>query len=52
MTFGLALGTLLVVISLVLGAQWFRGRSACRGRWVWWVELTLVPGGGEAGGVI
>ncbi|KAI4550645.1 hypothetical protein MJT46_018152 [Ovis ammon polii x Ovis aries] len=31
MTFGLALGTLLVVISLVLGAQWFRGRGTCRG---------------------
>ena len=30
MALGLALGTLLLVTSLVLGAQWFRGRGACR----------------------
>lgn len=32
--FCLVLGTLLVIVSLVLGAQWYRGRSR-RGRWVW-----------------
>uniref|UniRef100_A0A8C3YEH0 Scavenger receptor family member expressed on T cells 1 n=1 Tax=Catagonus wagneri TaxID=51154 RepID=A0A8C3YEH0_9CETA len=32
-TLCLVLGTLLAVLSLVLGAQWFRGRGACRGRW-------------------
>ncbi|XP_061259910.1 scavenger receptor cysteine-rich domain-containing protein SCART1-like [Bos javanicus] len=31
MALGLALGTLLLVTSLVLGARWFRGRDACRG---------------------
>ncbi|KAB0338415.1 hypothetical protein FD754_024600, partial [Muntiacus muntjak] len=30
MTLGLALGPLLLVISLVLGARWFRARGACR----------------------
>ena len=52
MALGLALGTLLLVTSLVLGARWFRGRDACRGRWAWWVGVALVPGGGEAGGAL
>ena len=50
MTLGLALGPLLLVISLVLGARGFWARGACRGRWAWWVGLTLAPGGGEAWG--
>ena len=52
MALGLALGTLLLVTSLVLGAQWFRGRGACRGRWAWWVGLVLVPGVGRLGGAL
>ncbi|EPY85350.1 hypothetical protein CB1_000385029 [Camelus ferus] len=31
MTFCLVLSSLLLVISLILGIQWFRGRGACRG---------------------
>uniref|UniRef100_A0ABI7XAR6 SRCR domain-containing protein n=1 Tax=Felis catus TaxID=9685 RepID=A0ABI7XAR6_FELCA len=31
MTFCLVLGTLLVIVSLVLGMQWFRGRRVCQG---------------------
>uniref|UniRef100_A0A673T0E2 Scavenger receptor family member expressed on T cells 1 n=1 Tax=Suricata suricatta TaxID=37032 RepID=A0A673T0E2_SURSU len=31
MTFCLVLGTLLVIVSLVLGVQWFRGRRVCQG---------------------
>lgn len=34
MTFCLVLGTLLVIVSLVLGVQWYRGRTR-KGRWVW-----------------
>ena len=56
MALGLALGTLLLVTSLVLGAQWFRGRGACSGRWAWWVGggvgLALVPGVGRLGGAL
>lgn len=48
MTFCLVLGTLLGVVSLVLGAQWYRGR----GRWAWPMGLTQGPGDGEAGGTL
>lgn len=43
MTFCLVLGTLLVIVSLVLGVQWYRGR-AHRGRWVWLGACALGMG--------
>lgn len=42
MTFCIILGTLLGVVSLLLGAQWCR-RTACRGRWC--VRPVRVPWG-------
>lgn len=49
MTFCLVLGTLLVIVSLVLGMQWFRGRRVCQGRWVWPGRVTQDCGGGRLG---
>nr|XP_031529912.1 scavenger receptor cysteine-rich domain-containing protein SCART1-like [Vicugna pacos] len=53
MTFCLVLSSLLLVISLVLGIQWFRGRGACRGSGMLgtlpsegvYEDIGAVPGG-------
>ncbi|XP_032346451.1 scavenger receptor cysteine-rich domain-containing protein SCART1 isoform X3 [Camelus ferus] len=53
MTFCLVLSSLLLVISLILGIQWFRGRGACRGSGMLgtlpsegvYEDIGAVPGG-------